>query len=126
MPYRGSKISKSSNPQRGSFSRQNWVLYIMNGRHILLSARTGQEKQALCFWVSVNNLSFPSGIPISHRATYSVLGREVQLLQAFLTGYSYLALRVYPVPPLGSVDWLSLSGIGGCRSVVKGRLRGGA
>ncbi len=30
--------------------------------------------------------------------------REVQLLQAFLTGHSYLALRLYPVPPLGIVD----------------------
>ncbi len=56
---------------------------------------------------------FPSGLPISHRAAHSALGMESQLLQAFLTGYSYLALCIYPVPPLGSVDWLSLSGIGG-------------
>ncbi len=41
---------------------------------------------------------------MSHRATFSVLGRESQLLQAFLTGYSYLALRIYPVPPLRNVD----------------------
>ncbi len=47
---------------------------------------------------------FPSGLPMSHRAGYSALGRESQLLQAFLTGYSHLALRIYPGPPLGSVD----------------------
>ncbi len=41
---------------------------------------------------------------MSQRAAYSASGREVQLLQAFLTGCSYLALRVYPVPPLGRVD----------------------
>ncbi len=36
------------------------------------------------------------GLPASHRATYSVSGREAQLLQA---------LRFYPVPPLRNVDY---------------------
>ncbi len=34
------------------------------------------------------SLSFPTGLPVSHRAAYSASGQEVQLLQAFLTGYS--------------------------------------
>ncbi len=41
---------------------------------------------------------------MSHQDSYSASGRESQLLQAFLTGYSHLALRIYPVPPLGDVD----------------------
>ncbi len=42
---------------------------------------------------------------MSYRDVYSVSGREAQLLQAFLTGYSCLALRLYPVPPLRNVDY---------------------
>ncbi len=45
------------------------------------------------------------GLPVSYRDVYSVSGREVQLLQAFLAGYSCPALRFYPVPPLRNVDY---------------------
>ncbi len=45
------------------------------------------------------------GLPAVHRAVYSVSGREAQLLQAFRARLSCLALRFYPVPPLGNVDY---------------------
>ncbi len=45
------------------------------------------------------------GLPASHRAAYSAYGREAQLLQAFRARLSCLALRFYPVPPLGNVDY---------------------
>ncbi len=73
----------------------------------------GQEKQALCSGSRLVVCPFPSRLPISHRAAYTASERESQLLHAFLTGYSHLALRVYPVPPLGNVDQPSLPGIGG-------------
>ncbi len=46
-----------------------------------------------------------AGTPGVLPCVYSVSGREAQLLQAFLTGYSCLALRFYPVPPFRNVDY---------------------
>ncbi len=76
----------------------------MNGRHIPSSGLSGEGKQALSFRVSGVCLSI-YGLPAVHRAAYSVYGREAQLLQVFWARISCLALRFYPVPLLGNVDY---------------------
>ncbi len=96
----------------------------MNGRHILSSVCSGEGKQALSFRV----LGVCSSV---HRGSRRLTGPPILYPEG---RFSYCRhpgqdIPVWPYvlscPSTQKGRLLRLFGIGGCRSVVKGRLRGG-
>ncbi len=96
----------------------------MNDRHILSSGCSGEGKQALSFRVSGVCLSAHRAPGISPGCLFCI--RKGGSATAGIPGRTFLpGLTFLPCSSTQKCRLQCLFGIRGCRSVVKGRLRGG-